>query len=115
MRLRAKTDMNHAEIVRALRQAGCSVLDLSRVGGGCPDLLVARAGYNVLIEVKRPKAKGDSGGRLTPEQEVFMQMWRGKAVVVDSVDAALKAVGLVGRAPYCPPAQNGANNSPWED
>lgn len=95
MRLRAKTDINHAEIVRALRQAGCSVLDLSRVGGGCPDLLVARAGHSVLIEVKRPKVKGDSGGKLTPDQEEFMQTWRGKAVVVDNVDEALKAVGVV--------------------
>jgi hypothetical protein len=40
VRRAAKVDANHGEIVKALRSAGCGVLDLSAVGNGCPDLLV---------------------------------------------------------------------------
>lgn len=48
----AKTDRNQKEIVDALRKAGFSVQDLSKVGKGCPDLLVSKYGCNYLIEVK---------------------------------------------------------------
>jgi hypothetical protein len=51
MRRAAKVDANHADIVKALRAAGCGVLDLSKVGNGCPDLLV-HAGVTVLMEIK---------------------------------------------------------------
>lgn len=69
MRRAARVDANHAEIVSALRKCGFQVLDLSRVGGGCPDLLVCRAGKIRLVEVKAPK------GRMTPEQLAFVALW----------------------------------------
>lgn len=94
MRRAAKKDDNHNEIADALRQCGCSVLDLSGVGGGCPDMLVGRHNENILIEVKRPKAKGQQAGKLTEPQEKFLAAWKGQAYVVDSVDAALAAVGV---------------------
>lgn len=36
-----KVDKSQAEIVKALRAVGISVMDLSRVGHGRPDLLLA--------------------------------------------------------------------------
>lgn len=46
-------DANHAEIVAALRKVGCKVVDLSGVGKGVPDLLVAdRLRRFWLVEVK---------------------------------------------------------------
>lgn len=84
-----KTDANHREIAKALRDAMCSVVDLSAVGGGCPDLLVARAGRAVLLEIKAGKNK------LSPRQEEFHRLWRGPVAVVRTVDDALRAVGIL--------------------
>lgn len=96
MRKRGRTDSNQQEIVDALRQAGCSVLVLSGVGHGCPDLLVGRAGMNYLLEVKDGKAP-PSKQRLTKPELRFFQGWRGHAQVVTDVLDALIAVGLQGK------------------
>lgn len=95
MRRAAKIDDNQNEIVKALRQAGCTVLILSSVGKGCPDILVGRAAgrQNYLLEIKdgsKPKCEQ----KLTRDQVVFHQSWRGHICVVNSVDMALRAVGL---------------------
>ena len=90
----ARVDANHAEIVDALRRAGCAVLDLSAVGKGCPDLLVAVGGKQQLIEIKRPKAKGQRAGELTPDQREFIAQWPASIAVVDSAERALQAMGL---------------------
>lgn len=87
MRRAAKVDGNHAEIVRALRSAGCSVLSLASLGRGVPDLLVVRGRDYWLAEVKLP------GKPLRPLQEAFRQSWGGPVQVVYSVDDALRMVG----------------------
>ena len=94
MRKHGKKDDNHAEIVRALKDAHCCVFDLSAVGGGCPDIVVGIHGRNVLLEIKRPGAKGQRAGEKTDAQEKFFAQWRGEAYVVRDVDEALKAVGV---------------------
>lgn len=88
---RRKVDKNQAEIVAALRAAGCSVVDLSAVGGGCPDLLVGHGTQNFLLEVKQPgeKIRKDDRGEL---QRKFHAEWRGQRSVVFSVATALAAV-----------------------
>lgn len=86
MRRAARTDANHAEIREAFRALGCSVVDLSRVGAGCPDLLVGHGGENWLIEVKTEK------GELTADQIKFRDAWRGHWYVVRSVDEVVKLV-----------------------
>jgi hypothetical protein len=91
MRLAAKTDRNHAEIVRALRRCGCSVQSLAAVGGGVPDLLVGFCGRNYLLEIKDGKAP-PSQRRLTSEQTRWHESWRGKVHVVTSVEEAIRAV-----------------------
>jgi hypothetical protein len=99
---RVHRDANHAPIVRALEGIGCTVLDLSSVGGGCPDVAVGRGGVTYLLEIKRPL--GPRGGShehqtLKPHQAEWHARWRGGPVcVVRSVDEALRAVGVTASA-----------------
>lgn len=86
----AKVDRNQSEIVEALKAGGCDVMFL----GKPVDLLIGVRGKNLLLEVKVPKAKGEPGGKLTPEQEVFFANWRGQKAVVRTAEEALQAVGL---------------------
>ena len=93
MRQAARVDANQTIIVDALRRAGCSVLVLSRVGRGCPDLLVGVAsltnglnGRNILLEVKTLK------GELTPDEERFLNSWLGPVEIVTTPELALEAV-----------------------
>lgn len=96
MRRAAKVDRNHPEIVKALRSAGCGVLDLARVGNGCPDLLVHAPTWPytaVLLEVK-DSAKPPSARKLTGAQERFHGEWRGLLAVVTTPEEALLAVTI---------------------
>ena len=52
MRRRARTDSNHHGVIEALRAAGWTVHDTSRLGDGFCDLVAARHGRIELIEVK---------------------------------------------------------------
>lgn len=90
-----RTDANQAAIVAALRRCGASVVDLSGVGNGFPDLIVGRrtslcascgknAGpSNLLIEVK-DGSKPASARRLTEDQERFHASWKGRIWIVKS-------------------------------
>ena len=93
MRRAAKIDDNQNEIVYALRNAGCSVVSLAAVGKGCPDILVGRAAFNYLLEIKDGE-KPASARKLRPEQKDFFITWHGHVRVVNNVDEALAAVGL---------------------
>ena len=88
---RAKVDRNHAAIVRALRDIGCSVQSLATVGDGCPDLLVGYHGVNHLLEVK-DGSKPPSARQLTPDEGRWHTEWRGDVVVVSDVDSAIGVV-----------------------
>lgn len=97
MRRAAKVDANQAEIVLALRDAGCWVLDLSAVGQGCPDLLVhgpVHPWHLVLLEIK-DGSKPPSARKLTPDQIKFHAGCNAPLVVVTNVKEALAAVGIV--------------------
>lgn len=86
-----RTDANHAEIVAALRQAGCSVADLSHVGRGFPDIVVWSQVQDRmhLMEIKTPK------GKLNKRQQEWFDKWGGpKPHVVRSVEEALAVVGI---------------------
>jgi len=91
MRRAARTDANQQEIVRGLRKTGCTVIDLSAVGCGCPDILVGRAGYNWLFEIK-DGSKPPSARKLTIPEQAFFAMWRGNVQVVKSLDEAIDAI-----------------------
>lgn len=96
MRRAARIDSTHGAIVDALRNAGCSVQSLARVGDGAPDLLVGFRGCNWLLEVKRDDGP-PSIRKLNPEQVDWHRTWRGMVAVVHTPEEALAVVGLASR------------------
>lgn len=88
MRRASRIDANQPEIVDALRKAGASVRPTHMVGAGFPDLVVGYGKQTFLVEVK-DGSKARSRQRLTEDQIDFFDEWRGHAVVINSVDAAL--------------------------
>lgn len=86
---RYKPDANQAAIIEALRGIpDCSVLVLSAVGRGCPDLLVGYRGANLLVEVKNPaheKVGGAAMEETRARQQKFRDSWKG---------AVIRATGL---------------------
>ena len=84
----AKVDANQGEIVTTLRRLfGPDVVcDLSRVGGGVPDLLIGARGQNILMEIKT------DNGTLTSDQVEFHGNWRGQIAVVRTIDEALRVI-----------------------
>ena len=93
----AKVDANQSEIVDVARQLGCTVQPLHTVGQGVPDLLVGISGHSDLWEVK-DGAKRPSERRLTADQIIWHDAWRGCQVqVVDSVEKAIARINYVRR------------------
>ena len=90
----AKTDANQAEIVQALRDAYCSVLPMHRLGQGAPDLAVGRGGKVYFLEVKT------DNGKLTSDEQEFMDEWRGHYAIVRTPEEALKAIGVLDEPEY---------------
>ena len=91
-KLRCRVDGNQTAIVMALRAHGYSVLSLSTVGKGCPDLLVGVQGLNILLEVKMPRKK------LRVQQQAFVAGWHGQCATVTSAEDAVKMVQLIVKA-----------------
>jgi hypothetical protein len=89
----ARVDANQAEIVAALRKAGCDVTPTHRAGEGFPDLAVGYRGATYLLEVK-DGSKPPSERALTDAQVRWHGQWRGHKAVVCNVDEALLAVGI---------------------
>lgn len=85
-----RADLNQSEIVDALRQVGVTVHITNQIGNGFPDLVCGVFGKNYLIEVKNK----DTRGRLTAEQIIFLDKWKGKVHVVETVEEALRVVGV---------------------
>lgn len=76
----AKKDGNHNELSEAFEKLGYSVLDLSRMGDDCLDILIGKANVSCLVEIK------SDGGKLTRGQLDFIAGWRGRCEVARSVD-----------------------------
>jgi hypothetical protein len=78
--------------VQALRAIGCSVLDLSKLGKGAPDLAAGFQGRTTLLEIKNPATRYGKAGANANQIE-WMQSWRGGPVaVVSDVEGAIRAV-----------------------
>jgi hypothetical protein len=71
-----RADSNHGEIVKRYEEMFCNVLDLHKLGFGCPDILVAFSGWCGLREIKT------EAGNLEPSQKRFMETWRGPKITV---------------------------------
>jgi Holliday junction resolvase len=85
-----KVDNNQLEIVKVFKSLGATVLNLSGVGKGCPDLLIGYKGISVLVEIK------SKTGKFTEPQLKFMKQWQGGAVNrIDSIDGAIRLIKLL--------------------
>jgi hypothetical protein len=94
MRRAARVDANQPEIIQALQQVGATVLLTHMLGQGAPDLAVGYRGVNYWLEVK-DGAKPPSKRKLTPDEAVWHEVWRGDVRVVNSVDEALQVIGAI--------------------
>jgi len=88
MRRIARIDANQHEVVDVFRRMGFSVLFLHQVGGGCPDILIAKNWQSYLVEIKDGK-KSPSKRKLTIDQEKFHETWNGDIFIVESVEEAI--------------------------
>jgi Holliday junction resolvase len=70
-----RRDLNQSAIVRALRDAGATVVITADVGGGFPDLVVGWRGKTYLVEVKNLT-------QLSAKQLEFIERWRGGPIIV---------------------------------
>ena len=84
--MRAKrVDCNQKDIVHALKTFGATVVDLSGVGKGCPDLLIGFKGTTYLIEIKK-----DNKAKFTPQQLQFNELWAGGVIArIQTIDEAI--------------------------
>jgi hypothetical protein len=71
-----RVDLDQKKVISQLEGMGFSVLNLSAVGMGCPDLLVGKNGQNFLLEIKSEK------GTLTPAQIEFHKNWQGHCKII---------------------------------
>lgn len=94
MRRAAKIDANQPEIVDVARRMGCSVQPLHTMGQGVPDLLVGISGINDLWEIKDGSLV-PSARRLTADQVIWHDAWRGQVQVIDSVEKAVARINYV--------------------
>ena len=83
MRRAARVDATQKEIVKALRDIGCTVYIIQEP----VDLMVGYRSRTLCLEVKTPGA-----WKLTPQQQLFFATFRGEAYIVENVDQALEAV-----------------------
>ena len=90
--MRAKrVDDNQQEIVKQIRRLGITVLHLHTIGKGCPDLLLGFKNKNFLIELKDSK-KTTSRKKLTDDETIFFNTWRGQVNKCETLDDILKVV-----------------------
>lgn len=84
--MRAKrTDKNQKEIVKTLRDLGCSVFDTSSVGKGYPDINVGYKGQTYLVEIK-----SSNKATFTEQQIEFQKNWQGSPIIrINSSDEAI--------------------------
>jgi hypothetical protein len=78
-----RVDNNQTQIVKALRDMGCTVEHLHEVGKGCPDIVVGFKSRNFLLEIK-----ADDKKVLTPDQVNWHRFWKGQVNVVTTIDEA---------------------------
>jgi hypothetical protein len=89
-----RVDGNQKEIVHLLREIGVSVLVMSNLGKGAPDLLIGIRDQNFLIELKNGKM-ALSGQQLTIAEQKFHDEWRGQVCILNSREQVLEFVDRI--------------------
>ena len=72
----SRQDANHSAITKDLRLLGYQVIELKSLGGGAPDILVAKHGKMCLMEIKV------DGGTLNEKQKEWHNTWQGPEVAI---------------------------------
>ena len=80
MRQIAKVDRNQAQIVGELRDLDFSVLIMSQLGNGAPDILVGKYGISLPVEIKYP------GEKMTPAEEKWFGNWHGSGIIAETTE-----------------------------
>ncbi len=83
MRRAARVDDNQPAVVKLYRKLGCSVAVTSNQGDGFPDIVIGINNKTVLVEIKDP-AKPPSKRKLTDDQVIFHENWKGDIRVVET-------------------------------
>ncbi len=86
-----RVDKNQKDIVEAFRKCGATVIDLSKVGKGIPDLLVGYNNKTALVEIKSSET-----AKFTPHQEAFIREWNGGTLArIHDIDGVLRLIKLL--------------------
>lgn len=94
MKKYGRKDANSKELTAAFKRMGCSVADLSALGGGIADALIGYGGLSILCEYK-DASKPPSARKLTKDQEAFHMNWKGGIRVVKDLDGVLETVKVL--------------------
>ncbi len=90
----ARVDANQPDIVEKLRGVGATVTPTHMVGRGFPDLVVGFRGITYLLEVK-DGSKPPSKRKLTEDELIWHDEWRGQKAIVENVDEAYEVIGAI--------------------
>jgi hypothetical protein len=93
--MRYRTDNSHAAIVQGLRSADLFVIDLSGVGGGCPDVAVAYNGAWHMLEIKSLDTAYGRRGLSETQRHLALMAGSAPVHVVVDLESALKAIGAL--------------------
>ena len=86
-----RVDKNQKDIVEAFRKMGATVIDLSKVGKGIPDLMIGYNNKTALVEIK-----SSDKAKFTPHQEAFIREWNGGTLArVNDVDGVIRLINLL--------------------
>jgi hypothetical protein len=92
----SRVDANQKALTELWRKMGVTVLILSGVGHGSPDLLLGVDGVNVLVELKNGKLPL-SAQKLTELEQKFFDEWKGQVCIVRNETDAIGIIGAVRR------------------
>lgn len=76
-----RKDGNHNAIKKAFELHGFTCAETHNVGAGVPDLIVAKDGITVLVEIKIGEK-----ATFTPAQVEFWARWKGALLRVDGLE-----------------------------
>lgn len=93
MKYSSRVDANQPDIVKEFRRCGASVTPTHNAGQGFPDLVVGFRGVNYCVEIKNPD-QPPSKQKLTPDQIVWHENWKGQHIVVKTIDDVWQLLGI---------------------
>ena len=89
-----RVDANQKEVVKTLRDLGISVIILSDVGKGCPDIACGYGKRNYFVEIK-DGSQSPSRQKLTEHEQKFHDNWQGHVCIIRSKEEAINLAGWI--------------------